>query len=258
MRLETFTDGLAKSLAVLACLGVAACGSGKPDVGNATAAPEAPRETRSAVLDPVHVLITLPRGAVAPTDYLPALQALRSSGAQVLLLSAQPTPKPGGFESLAIVSFARQADFDAWLNGAGGRLGAALRVRRADVLAHDGDAGTPASGSFYVVNHYEALVSPDEYRTYTQKYVVPNMANQKATGAMVAYTMYLEREPDGTNPKAVLIKEYLSGADQIRAEEAKEKYKQDVLLKQAEWKQIHESKSTIRHDLTETFAVAVQ
>ncbi len=242
-----------KSLALLACLGLAACSGGKPEAGASTTAAPSPAQGPAT---PVNVLITLPQGAVAPADYASNLAALRSSGAEVLMLTAKAAPDPRGFDSLAIVEFKDEAAFDAWSAGAGATLGAALRVRRADVLAHDGAAGTPSAGSFYVVNHYGALVSPEEYRTYTQKYVVPNMAHQKSTGAMVAYTMYIERESAGSTPNAVLVKEYLSPEEQVRAEAAKEKYKEEVLLKQPEWKQLNDTKTTIRQDLTETFATA--
>ncbi len=159
-------------------------------------------------------------------------------------------------KSLALLACLGLAACSGGKPEAGASTTAALRVRRADVLAHDGAAGTPSAGSFYVVNHYGALVSPEEYRTYTQKYVVPNMAHQKSTGAMVAYTMYIERESAGSTPNAVLVKEYLSPEEQVRAEAAKEKYKEEVLLKQPEWKQLNDTKTTIRQDLTETFATA--
>jgi hypothetical protein len=235
---------------------VASCGS-KPQETAAVETP-APAPVAAAAVEPVKVLITLPPGAAAPTDFAANVAALRAAGADVLLLKAQPAAEPGGFESLAIVTFPSETEFDAWSSDGAGKLGAAFKVRRADVLAHDGDPGTPAPTSFYVVNHYESLITPEGYRDYTQKYVVPNMANQKSTGAMIAYTMYIERESEGVKPHAVLVKEYLSPAEQVRAESAKEKYKEEVLLKQAEWSEIHAKKATLRNDLTETFASAVQ
>ena len=63
---------------------------------------------------------------------------------------------------------------------------------------------------------------------------MPAKWNDLAIGAMLAYTMYLEREPAGVAPMAVLVKEYLSAAEQVRAEAAKGNYKEEVLLKQPE------------------------
>jgi hypothetical protein len=257
MNADVLIGKSSRSLAILACLLMSACGGGRPEATPTAAAEPAPQGSPEAAGGPVSVLVTLLRGAVAPADYVSNLASLRSSGAQVLLLAAKPGPKPSGFDSLAIVTFKGETDLDAWSKGAGANLGAALKIRRADVLAHDGNEGTPSAGSFFAVNHYGAFVSPEAYRTYTRQYVVPNMANQKATGDMVAYTMYIEREPAGVTPMAVLVKEYLSPEAQVRAEAAKEQYKEDVLLKQPEWKRIHETKSTIRSDLTETFATAV-
>ena len=60
-----------------------------------------------------------------------------------------------------------------------------LRARRCFVVG--------AVSAFFAVNHYESQVTPAEYQTYADQYVVPNMAHQMSTGAMTSYTMYLER-----------------------------------------------------------------
>lgn len=234
---------------------LAAC-SGKDAGSNNPASGAAADASAVVASEPVHALVTVPANAAPPADFNDRFTALRQApGAlKVLVLQAQPSEEPAGFQTLAIVDFKDEPSLNQWM--AQTQTDTAFKVRRADVLTQDTSesADATSSTSFYVVNHYEALVTPQEYRTYTEKYIVPNMANQKSTGAMLAYTMYIEREPEGVKPLTVLVKQYVSPEEHLRAEEAKENYKRDVLLKQPEWKQINDTKSTIRNDLTETLA----
>jgi hypothetical protein len=258
MRLANAVMDLFKWGSIVACSLVAACGSRTPETSQPMAnSVEAPMPAATTA-EIVHALITVPAGASAPADYDDRLGALRQAPGvvNVLALHAQAGAEPSGFQSLAIVDFKDEASLNAWLSGEGAGTASTLHVRRADVLAHDASDGASgaASSSFYVINHYEALVSPADYKVYTEKYVVPNMAHQKSTGAMLAYTMYIEREPEGMKPKAVLVKQYVSPEEHVRAEAAKDDYKRDVLLKHPEWKQINDTKGSVRNDLTETSA----
>lgn len=254
--------GLLKAGSILACSLVAAC-SPKPETTASTAPVAAEAAPPAVASDSVFALITVPVSATPPADYDARIAALREAPgiANVLMLQARPGTEPPGFQSLAIVEFEDESSLNTWMSndgmsGDGARSDAAVKVRRADVLGHDAteQAEAAAANSFYVVNHYEALVSPSDYKVYTEKYVVPNMAHQQSTGAMLGYTMYIERETDGVKPMVVLVKQYVSAEEHVRAEAAKEVYKRDVLLKRAEWKQIHDTKSGIRNDLTETLA----
>lgn len=255
MRFTHALHGLLKVGSLLTCSLLAAC-SPKPEATAPAAQSTAESAPTSAAQGTVHALITVPIGASMPANYNERVAALRQVAGvtNVLALQAQPGPEPSGFQSLAVVDFADEASLTEWLSAASADTD--WQVRRADVLSHDASAGAAAAAtnSFYVVNHYEALVSPAEYKTYSESYVVPNMAHQKSTGAMLAYTMYLEREPEGVKPKAVLVKQYVSPEEHARAEEAKDTYKRDVLMKQPEWKQINDTKAGVRNDLTETLA----
>lgn len=257
MRITSVCVDLLKAGSLLACSLLAACG--QKSETPAAAAPLASEAAPAAVAsDPVFALLTVPVDSTPPADYDARIATLRQAPgvANVLELQAQPGTEPAGFQSLAVARFKDEGSLDAWLSGDGARSDAALKIRRADVLAHDAGEGAAAAAtnSFYVINHYEALVSPADYEVYTQKYVVPNMAHQKSTGAMLGYTMYIEREPDSAKPMAVLVKQYVSPEEHTRAEEAKEAYKRDVLLKQTEWKRINDTKSGVRNDVTETLA----
>jgi hypothetical protein len=255
MRITVRAVEMLKYCSVLACaLAAAACSPSAPEASKpaATANTEVP-QIPFVANDPVHALITVPPGA--PADYQQRLAALHQAPgvANVLVLKAEPSKDGPAFEAIAVVAFEDEASLEDWMVGDGAKPGA-LKIKRADILAQDvaPDAHALASSSFYVVNHYEPLVTPADYKIYTQKYVVPNMAHQKSTGAMVAYTMYIEREPDGVKPKAVLFKQYRSPEDKVRGEAAKAEYKRDVLLKQPEWKQLDATRDTIRVDLTST------
>ncbi len=248
----------AKWSSLMICGLIAACSGKSAEGGKSTtnvAAAEPPAVTAA---EPAHALVTVLPGAAVPADFSERMAAARQApGAlKVVVLSAQPGPEPAGFQSLAILDFRDEASLQQWMQtfSASG-----VQVRQCDVLAHDAsDSAGPASAtSYYAVNHYEVLVTPPEYADYTVKYIVPNMAHQKSTGALLAYTMYVERAPQGEHPKSVLVKQYGSPEEQARGEAAKEIYKKDVLMKQPEWKQINDTKTTIRNDLTETFARAV-
>lgn len=243
------------ALAVLACALVAACSQSTPETAKSPAA-EAP-SAPAAPAETLHAVITLPVGATTPSaDYEVRMGALRSvpGVVNVLELNAEPGQDGPGFQALAVVDFKDEASLNGWISGAGSDSG--LKIRRADVVIEDIGAGAAdvVSSSSYVVNHYQPLVTAEEYKVYAEKYVAPNMAYQRSTGAMLAYTMYLEREPEGVKPMAVLVKQYVSASERVKSEEAKVTYKREVLLKQPEWKQLNDARDSYRVDLTHTVA----
>jgi hypothetical protein len=243
------------SVAVLACALVAACSPSTPETAKSLPA-EAPQPAAVAAAEPVHAVITLPVAVTPSADFDARVAALRSvpGVANVLVLNAEPGQDGPGFAALAVVDFKDEASLNGWISGAGSD--AALKVRRADVLVEDIGAGAAdvVSSSSYVVNHYQSLVTPAEYKVFAEKYVAPNMAYQRSSGAMLAYTMYIEREPEGVKPMVVLVKQYVSPSERVRSEAAKVTYKRDVLLKQPEWKQLNDARDSYRVDLTHTVA----
>lgn len=227
-----------------------------PATAPAATAPSAPVTATT----PVVALVTLPIGKSAPAGYTEQLTAWKSAGnvADVTLLEQAPDAQPEGetpsFASFAILRFADEAAYDRWSHDAAPKLGANVTVRRADQLVHKETNGVhDAAKALFVVNHYEALVPLDAYTTYTQDYIVPNMDNQAQSGVMTGYTMYLEREPAGTHSKAVLVKEYLDRDAFVRSDAIKDAHKL-VVLQDAKWKGINDTKETIRTDLSETVA----
>lgn len=213
----------------------------------------------SVATTPVVALVTLPLGKQAPAGYTDQLSRWRNAGdiAEVTLLEHQADAQPEGetplFASLAILRFADETAYDRWSRNAAPSLGANVSVRRADQIVQSVNPVRDSRAAVFVVNHYEALVPLDAYTSYTNDYIVPNMDNQKQSGVMSAYTMYLEREPAGTHSKAVLVKEYLDHGAFARSDAIKDAHK-EVLLQDPKWKQINDTKTTIRTDLSETVA----
>lgn len=253
--MTSILNDITKCGSIFICALLAACSGGSVDAGKPSGGVAKSEPPAAVAGEPVHALVTVPVNAAMPADFGERMAATRQApGALgVTVLTAQPGPEPAGFQSLAIVEFQDESSLQQWMQTL---ADTGAKVRQADVLAHDaGDAATSSFGtSYFAVNHYGVLVSPSEYKTYTEKYIVPNMAHQRSTGALLAYTMYLERSPPDELPVAVLVKQYGSPEEQARGEAAKEIYKTDVLMKQPEWKQINDTKTTIRNDMTETFA----
>lgn len=211
-------------------------------------------------IGPAYALITQPVGKTAPADYAAQLAAARTRGeiSDVVLMKSKPSVEgPLGFDTLAVVEFPDQTAYDKWLSEAAPKLGNNLVVRRADLLVDD-RAKSHGKAPAYVVNHYEALVSPVDYTGYTEAYIKPNMDGQKAGGVMSGYAMYYEREPaPGTRGnRTVLVKEYVDEAAFGRSEAIKEKDKVR-LLENPEWKRINDTKDTVRTDISATLALPV-
>lgn len=207
------------------------------------------------------ILLTLPLGTDGAVAFKERVKAWKDSGvaASVTLLehtpSAQPADETALFAAMAIMRFADEAALAQWEQGAATALGADVQVRRADVLV-DAGAHADAAKAMFVVNHYGVLVDRDAYAAYTQAYIVPNMANQHASGVMAAYTMYLERAAAGAQPRAVLVKEYHDQDSMVRSDAIKDAHKKMLLETNPEWKRINDTKEQIRTDLSETVANA--
>lgn len=211
---------------------------------------------KSADNESAYALITQPVGEPAPEGYADQLLAAQSSGEiqNVVFLHAKPSSEgPLGFQSMAIAEFQSDEAYSEWLAGAAPELGDNLIVRRADILVDD--RAQPDPKAAYVVSHYEALVSPEEYTEYTTDYISPNMNGQKAAGLMTGYAMYYEREPvpglEGN--RTVLVKQYVNEDAFSRIEAVKEKDKKK-LLQDPEWKRINDTKDQLRNDISGTLA----
>jgi len=216
-------------------------------------------ETVATDKGPAYALITLP---VNKTADLPAqLAAARDAGkvSDVVLMKSKPSPEgPLGFDSFAVVTFADGEAFSRWAATTASKLGADVVVRRADLLV-DARADKRDAKTAYVVNHYEALVPPDDYAQFTKAYISPNMDAQKKGGVMTGYAMYYERDPvSGANGRrAVLVKQFVDERAFLGSEKLKAGIKEE-LMRDPEWKRINDTKDSLRKDISSTLALPVE
>lgn len=240
-------------LLMAACFALAACGSKQAELaGPAETAVAAPASEQ------LHVLLTVPVGKKASVDLAGQLKKWKSSGAisSALLLQQFDGPEAPGFSQLAVVDIADEGAFEDWKREAISNLGPDVIISQADVLADNVKKGRDSSKAVFVVSRYESLVTPEEYQSYTDAYIQPNMSNQKFSGIMTRYTMYLDRTANGglAHPKALLLTEYANEAEFERKSSVKDAYKKVLLETHPEWKRINDSKTEIRTDLDETLA----
>lgn len=206
----------------------------------------------------VHLLISVPDGKKVPRDLENQLADLDKSGltSRVLYLMATGSKEGASFESIAIVDFIDEDAYSSWREDGGKNLSKTLKVRRADILGNDENKHNDSSDSRFVVSHYESLLPRDGYQAYTDDYIVPNMMNQRWSGVMSRWTMYLERETSGKKANAVLLMEYENAEMYEQRSAVKGAYKQVLLQHHPKWAHINNIKDEqIRRDLTETYAV---
>lgn len=240
-----------------AVLPLAACGNKPaPEPAAAATAPE-PADKLSAPPVPAYAIITVPV-AGDPAVITPVVAS--ATDANVLVLEKLPKQiaetgiKSPFFSTLAVVKFSSEEQLEHWYGPAAVALGNKASIKRADLVVADGVSATPRPEAYFAVNLYETLIPADQYKAYTSTYITPNMANQKNSGVMSSYAMYVERADGDSKPRSILLKEYASEKSFGESEAVKDAYKRDVLLKDAEWKRIDETKATIRTDLNETLA----
>lgn len=254
---KPFKKEMLSLLWLLACvLPLAACGSKPAPEATPASASEAKDELAAAPV-PAYAIIT------APLDSDPSLlgpAVASASGAHVLLLEKLPKQlaetgiKSPFFSALAVVRFPSEEQFENWYVPAAQALGDKASIKRADLVIADGVEDAPRPDAYFAVNLYETLVPADQYKTYTNAYIVPNMAHQKSSGVMASYSMYLERAEGQGKPRSLLIKEYVNEEAFGKVKAIKDAHKNEVLLKDPEWKHIDETKAEIRTDLNETLA----
>lgn len=237
----------------VACLMPLAGCTGKPAAEPVATAPEAAQVVEA----PAYAIVTM------PLDSDPAaLRAALALAPEAHVLHLEKIPrqlaeegvKSPFFEYMAVVKFNDEAQLDAWVAQARQAVGDVGSVSRADLVVADGVSDETRPNAFFAVNLYETLVSAEAYAAYTKSYIVPNMASQKDSGVMTSYAMYLERADGSERPRSYLIKEYVGEDGFERSGPIKNAYKNDVLLKNAEWSRINDTKATIRSDLNETLA----
>lgn len=208
----------------------------------------------------VPVFVLLSKASPAPATILAGvLGTARTAGviADATLITATDADAPrAGFAAFGILEFRDQAAFKAWGKAGAAALGKGVALKEADVLFDDRPR-VQSPAPIYVVDEYEAMLPQEDYFQYVRLYIAPNMAAQKAGGLLAGYAVYWEREPNAEGRhRVVLVKEYFnedafSRIDVVRAGN------EPTLLKNPDWKRIHEVKSRYRTDLSSTKATPV-
>lgn len=205
--------------------------------------------------EPAYAIVTMDASAKSAKPLQSSVQAWRKSGlvggAQTLL--AAPDQPEAGFTSVAVLNFSSEKAYDKWRAQTRSELGSEARVRRADLVRAEGKVVPQSAKPVYVVSFYDSLVSAAEYKTYTDKYIAPNMNSQRGYGVMADYAMFLEREPEGANGRAVLLMGYKDPAAFARREEVKKQGSQK-LLQDPDWKRYNDIKKAVRTHTSETVA----
>lgn len=255
------------ALLLLAASFLAACGQGsRQDSAVESSAADAQSEATATVQSPAYATVTVVIGDESPVDYTARIADWKASGlvTEVRLLKktveqlAETGKHSPWFDTLAIIEFPNEEAYDAWAQRAPADLGPQARIRRADLLIHKEVNPRDAEKAYFAVNHYESLMPAEDYQAFSEKYIVPNMNGQMDAGLMTYYKMFLEREAEGVNPQAVLVKEYVDRESFEARKAVKDKNKEEVLLKDPEWARYNSIKTTLRTDLHETLAREVK
>ena len=211
-----------------------------------------------AVAAPANVLITVGAGQAAPATYKAQLAAWRESGqvANVILLERRQVTG-GGFDSLALLEFSSERSYQSWHDETANKLDPSVVAVRADVLLHGEVTPRDSANSTFQVNYYVPSVAPDRYRDFVERYIKPNMVNQKAKRVLMRYTMFLERGETG-KAKSVLVLEYRDEHAYAESSPIVETEKARLRTTDPLWKQLDATKGDIRKAGPETTARYVE
>jgi hypothetical protein len=176
-----------------------------------------------------------------------------------------PFVQPRTWDAMTVLTFKSFVDTKRWqeiertspggLSAAGLKLAKPVGTYSAD-LAWDNtaaDAGAPADRVFYVIPY--SYVSANQYRQYVNGYVIPQVENWLAEGALSRYRIYMNRYPVG-DPEpwdALIIYEYRNLDAFGRRDEVSAKVRA-VLQADPVWKQLSDTKSQIRTESENTIA----
>lgn len=216
----------------------------------------------AAALEPTQVLITIPphtrpqQGGAVQEGLGELLSSWRNSGqvSNVLDLQDAHSEAPG-FASLIVLEFVSEGSYQAWNRTEAAKLKAPLDVQRADVLLHGEKTPRDSNRSIFHVNFYDVISSPQDYAKYVTDYIAPTMANQKDKKILLRYTMYQDRERKaGEKGRSILIMEYRDAVAYAARDAIKDDYKKQLIATNPVWKQINDTKDTIRADASTTIA----
>ncbi|HET6970875.1 MAG TPA: hypothetical protein VFH92_07115 [Phenylobacterium sp.] len=169
----------------------------------------------------------------------------------------------GTWDAMTVLSFTNYGATARWkeiertrpggLSAAGLKLAKPLETYSAD-LGWEGvaaEAGAPAKRIVYVIPYsYTAL---DQYKSYVDAYVIPQVKGWMAEGVLSRYALYLNRDPVGDPWDALFVYEYRDQESFGRREEVVAKVRAP-LREDPTWKHWNDIKATVRSETQNTQA----
>ena len=163
----------------------------------------------------------------------------------------------GGWDAMALLTFARPADVARWSaierlypGGLAPREAAfATTIDTVPVdLARSRREPKEGDTPVYLAIPYKLMVSPEEYLAYADGYVLPQFDGWVGEGVLAGYRIYVSRYPAGRPWSSLILLEYRS--DAALTERGAVVAKVRARLKNdPKWKAISDNKKTIREEL---------
>lgn len=225
---------------------------------------------------PRHLLITYR----CPAAHRPAFRAYLEGEVSMMLerlkregvlknyqILFNPFVTTGTWDAMTVLSFSSYAATQRWkemertspggLSPAGLKLATPIQTYSAD-LRWEGtaeDPGPEGKRVYYVIPYsYSSL---DQYQSYVDDYVIPQVRGWLKEGVLSRYTMYLNRYPVGDPWDALFIYEYRDLDSFGKREETVAKVRES-LRADPKWKHLNDIKATIRSESENTIADLIQ
>lgn len=187
---------------------------------------------------------------------LPRLEALRASGdldSYHVLVSRYVDA--GGWDLMVILNFhtsqalARwrtvEASAPAGLDPRALRLISQIESAPANLVRESPGAKADAKPPVYLVVPYDYVVSTDDYLTYVDGYVLPQMEGWRGEGVLASYGVYLARYYPARPWSSMLLLAY-RGDEGLARRDAAVKAVRARLAASPEWKKFADNKATVR------------
>jgi hypothetical protein len=167
------------------------------------------------------------------------------------------------WDAMALLTFASYAGVQRWnviertspagLSPKALALTSAIETAPGDLMREGGkDAG---SGVFLIIP-YEYLVPVNDYLSYLDGYVVPQMDGWMEEGVLAHYGVFLARYPAGRPWQSMLILEYKSD-EALGARDATTAKVRGRLKDNPKWKAISDAKKNVRNEKAPVIADAL-
>lgn len=193
---------------------------------------------------------------------LPRLEALRVSGdldSYHVLISRYVDA--GAWDLMVILNFHSSEALASWrdveasapagLDAKSLSLVSQVESAPANLVRESPVAKADATPPVYLVVPYDYVVSTDDYLTYVDGYLVPQVEGWRADGALASYGVYLARYYPARPWSSMLLLAY-RGDEGLARRDAVVKAVRTRLSSSPEWKKFADNKATVR---TEKLAV---